>query len=64
MSEQIDISIPRLLLAAIKTSGELKINLSDYTSEEIDNKKMMLSYDDEVKQFVLTLAEKEEDGAE
>lgn len=64
MSEKIEVSIPRLLLAAIKTSGELKINLLDYTSEEIDNKKMMLSYDDETKQFILHLTDKEENGTE
>ena len=64
MSEKIEVSIPRLLLAAIKTSGELKINLSDYTSEEIDNKKMMLSYDDETKQFILHLTDKEENGTD
>lgn len=62
MNEKIDISIPRLLLAAIKTSGELKINLLDYTSEEIDDKKMMLSYDDDTKQFILHLTNKDEDG--
>lgn len=64
MSEKIEVSIPRLLLAAIKTSGELKINLLDYTSEELDDKRMMLSYDDESKQFILTLADKEENGTE
>jgi hypothetical protein len=57
MTEQknIDISIPRLLMAAIKTSNELKVDFHNYTSEELDSQKIMLSYDDESKQFILTL---------
>jgi hypothetical protein len=57
MTEQknIDISIPRLLMAAIKTSNELKVDFHHYTSEELDSQKIMLSYDDESKQFILTL---------
>jgi len=62
MNKNIDISVPRLLLAAIKTAGELKISVLDYTSNEIDDKKVMLSYDDETKEFILSLADKEENG--
>jgi hypothetical protein len=63
MSESIEVNISRLLLAAVKTAGELKINLSDYTSNEIDDKRIMLSYDDETKEFVLNLADKEVDDS-
>jgi hypothetical protein len=62
MSESIEVNISRLLLAAVKSAGELKINLSDYTSNEIDDKRIMLSYDDETKEFVLNLADKEPNG--
>ena len=58
----IEISIPRLLLAAIKSNKEININLLDYLDENLDEYKMMLAFDDELNQFILTIEEKENDG--
>jgi hypothetical protein len=55
----VEVSIPRLLLSAIKSNDKLNINLLDYVDEELDKYKMLLSFDESSNNFILTLGEKE-----
>jgi hypothetical protein len=55
----IEISVPRLLMSAIKSNNKLNINLSDYTDENLDNHEIVMDFYEDTNEFVLTLIEKE-----
>lgn len=57
--QNIEISLPRLLLAATATMGELPISIEKYLSHDLDHKKMMLDLDEDQKTFIVRLVDKE-----
>ncbi len=57
--KNIEISLPRLLLAATATMGELPISIEKYLSHDLDHKNMMLDLDEDQKTFVVRLVDKE-----
>jgi hypothetical protein len=59
--QNIEISLPRLLLAATATMGELPISIEKYLSHDLDHKKMMLDLDEDQKTFVVRLVDKEDE---
>ena len=61
-SSAVEINITRLLLSAIKTNNEIKINIQDYLDENLETYKMMLSLDDELNQFILHLEEAKDES--
>ena len=62
--QNIEISLPRLLLAATATMGELPISIEKYLSHDLDHKKMMLDLDEDQKTFIVRLVDKENEDHE
>lgn len=57
--QNIEISLPRLLLAAAATSGEVLISIEKYLSHDLDHKKMILDMDQDQQTFIIRLVDKE-----
>ena len=54
-SNKIEINITRLLLAAIKTYGEINVSLEEYLSEDLNEYRIYLEPDDNEKNMKLKL---------
>jgi hypothetical protein len=59
MSEEqdIEINLPRLLLAAALSNGEIRVKVADYMATELENKGLMLDIDTESQEFVIRMGD-------
>lgn len=59
MSEEqdIEINLPRLLLAAALSNGEIRVKVADYMATDLENKGLMLDIDTESQEFVIRMGD-------
>jgi hypothetical protein len=58
--QDIEINLPRLLLAAAVSNGEIRVKVSDYMSPGLETKGLMLDIDTESQEFIIRMGEQVE----
>ena len=58
--QDIEINLPRLLLAAAVSNGEIRVKVADYMSPGLETKGLMLDIDTESQEFIIRMEEQVE----
>jgi hypothetical protein len=58
--QDIEINLPRLLLAAAVSNGEVRVKVSDYLASELETKGLLLDIDTESQEFIIRIGDQVE----
>jgi hypothetical protein len=58
--QDIEINLPRLLLAAAVSNGEIRVKVADYMSPGLETQGLMLDIDTESQEFIIRMGEQVE----